>query len=224
MYSRCHEISRLITSVRVYHTITAAYSVENLYNGTHRHNFNAIVTDQDMADSYLPAFKTCVTKGRVSSLMCSYNSINGVPACADADLMTDKARGEWKFDGYITSDCGAIKDIWNRHNYTSTPEEACQVSLRAGNDLDCSDFYKLYLPSALESNVVTEEVIFHQSNPSVVSRVRLRSLHANRYNVLQQQQDIDIALGHLFRVQFRLGMFDPRELQVYTQVKKDVSL
>jgi hypothetical protein len=45
-----------------------------------------------MADTYLPAFHACVAKGRASSIMCSYNSINGVPACADADLLTGLAR------------------------------------------------------------------------------------------------------------------------------------
>lgn len=96
-------------------------------------------------------------------------------------------RGEWHFDGYITSDCGAVADIWNRHNYTSTPEETCGVALRAGTDLDCSTFYKDHAPAALASGDVKEE-------------------------------DVDVALRHLFRVQFRLGLFDPSETQVYTQV------
>ena len=143
-----------------------------MYNGTQRHNFNAIVSKQDMADTYLPAFKTCVTKGRASSLMCSYNAINSVPACADADLLTGIARGDWKFDGYITSDCGAVKDIMSPHNYTSTPEDTCQVALRAGTDLDCSDFYKIHLPSALDEKKVTNEVSGVSVFPCTVSGER----------------------------------------------------
>ncbi len=169
----------------------AAYSLENLYNGSQRHNFDAHVTAQDMADTYLPAFEACVRKGRASALMCSYNSINGVPACANEDLLNGKARGEWGFDGYITSDCGAIADIWSHHNYTATPEEACRVALRAGCDLDCSDFYRQHCPTALAQGQITEE-------------------------------DLDAALRHLFRVQFRLGLFDPADDQVYT--KYDLNL
>jgi len=164
----------------------AAYSVENLYNGTHRHNFNAHVTKQDMADTYLPAFEACVVKGKASALMCSYNSINGVPACADAGLLTGVAREGWGFDGYVTSDCGAISDIWKRHNYTDTPEGACQVALQAGCDLDCSTFFAEHCPGAMAQGLIEEG-------------------------------DLDRALGHLLRVQFRLGLFDSVEEQVYTK-------
>jgi len=95
--------------------------------------------------------------------------------------------GAWGFDGYITSDCGAVADIWNRHNYTATPEETCGVALRAGTDLDCSTFYKDHAPQALASGDLREE-------------------------------DVDAALRHLFRVQFRLGLFDPSDGQVYAKV------
>jgi beta-glucosidase-like glycosyl hydrolase len=69
-----------------------------------RHNFDAIVSDQDLADSYLPAFQSCVEEGRVSGLMCSYNALNGVPTCADPWLLQTVARDAWEFDGYVTSD------------------------------------------------------------------------------------------------------------------------
>lgn len=164
----------------------AAYSVENLYNGTHRHNFDSHVTKQDMADTYLPAFEACVVKGKASALMCSYNSINGVPACADAGLLNGVAREGWGFDGYVTSDCGAISDIWKRHNYTDTPEGACQVALQAGCDLDCSTFYAEHCPEAMAQGLIEEG-------------------------------DLDRALGHLLRVQMRLGLFDSVEEQVYTK-------
>lgn len=68
------------------------------------------MTDQDLADTYLPAFASAVTQGRVSSIMCSYNAVNGVPSCANSFLMRDIAQTEWGFnsegnEGYITSDC-----------------------------------------------------------------------------------------------------------------------
>ena len=81
-----------------------AYDLED-WNGTDRHHFDAIVSEADAANYYLPAFQACVEDANVSSLMCAYNSINGVPACASSHYMKDVARGLWGFNGYITSDC-----------------------------------------------------------------------------------------------------------------------
>jgi beta-D-xylosidase 4 len=64
--------------------------------------------------------------------MCSYNAVNGVPSCANNWLLTDVARGEWGFDGYITSDCDADANVFDPHRYTRTPEETVQAVLRAG--------------------------------------------------------------------------------------------
>ena len=83
----------------------AAYSLEN-WQGMDRYHFNAVVSDEDLAEVYLPAFRDCMETGRSSSSMCSYNSVNGVPSCANSFLMNDIARGQWGFDGYLVSDCG----------------------------------------------------------------------------------------------------------------------
>ena len=84
----------------------AVYNFEATGNVT-RHNFNALTSDYDLNDTYLVPFKYCVTEGKASSLMCSYNAINGVPSCASKYLLTDLARNAWGFQGYITSDCAA---------------------------------------------------------------------------------------------------------------------
>ena len=77
---------------------------------------------QDLVDSYLAPFQACAEKGQVSGLMCSYNAINGVPACANSWLLQDVARDAWGFDGYITSDCGAESDVFANHHFNPTPE------------------------------------------------------------------------------------------------------
>ncbi|KAL0736167.1 hypothetical protein Bca4012_012377 [Brassica carinata] len=79
-----------------------AYDLEKWGNFT-RYDFNAVVTEQDMEDTYQPPFQSCIRDGKASCLMCSYNAVNGVPACAREDLL-QKARVEWGFKGYITSD------------------------------------------------------------------------------------------------------------------------
>jgi beta-glucosidase len=55
--------------------------------------------------------------------------------------MTDILRGEWGFDGYVVSDCGAIRDIWEGHKFVKTETEASALAVRAGTDLTCGGEY-----------------------------------------------------------------------------------
>ncbi|KVH93457.1 Fibronectin type III-like domain-containing protein [Cynara cardunculus var. scolymus] len=68
-----------------------AYDVDN-WKGIDRYHFNAVVTKQDMDDTYQPPFKSCVVDGNVASVMCSYNQVNGKPTCGDPDLLTGVIR------------------------------------------------------------------------------------------------------------------------------------
>jgi beta-glucosidase-like glycosyl hydrolase len=65
-------------------------------------------------------------------------------------------RGDWGFDGYITSDCDADSDVFYSHHYTKTPEEAVRDVLRAGTDVDCGGFVTLFAKSALDKGLITE--------------------------------------------------------------------
>ena len=85
----------------------SAYDLEN-WNGTNRQYFDARVSDQDLVDYYWVPFRSCVERAHVQSIMCSYNAVNGVPSCANSLFMNDIARGEWGFDGFFVSDCGAV--------------------------------------------------------------------------------------------------------------------
>ena len=76
-----------------------------------RHNFDAEIPLPELVDYYMPGFKSCVQEGRALGIMCSYNAVNGVPMCGNQHLLTDVLRDQWGFDGYVTSDCGAINDI-----------------------------------------------------------------------------------------------------------------
>ena len=111
-----------------------AYSLENS-DGFTRHNFDAKIDDYTMADTYLPAFKMTVQEGKAKGAMCSYNSINGVPTCA-SPLLNHTLRGAWGFDGYVTSDSGAIEDIYKAHGYRSTAEEAVGAGI---GEVRCGD-------------------------------------------------------------------------------------
>merc|ERR1719161_1822151 len=102
-----------------------------------RNHFDASVSMQDLVDSYMVPFQACVEKGKVTSLMCSYNAVNGVPSCANDWLLQTVARDSWGFDGAIVSDCDADSDVFNSHHYTEKPEESVRDVLRAGTDVDC---------------------------------------------------------------------------------------
>jgi len=135
----------------------AAYSLEN-WKGNSRFSFDAIVSDRDLAQSYLPAFEAGIKKGKAESVMCSYNAVNGIPACANSFLLQDILRNEWNWDGYVVSDCGAIKSVFDAHKYKPTKEEAASVSLKAGTDLDCGTFYS-NLENATNTGLVSSDDI-----------------------------------------------------------------
>jgi len=165
----------------------AANSMEHTTEGleTHtRHNFDANITSQDLVDSYLAPFQACVEKGKVSGLMCSYNSINGVPSCANSWLLQEVARDSWGFDGYITSDCGAESDVFANHHYTKTPEESLKSILEAGTDNDCGGFFAKYVQSALNQSVITEQHL--DTRLAMLLRVRMRLAHFDPIGPLQK--------------------------------------
>ena len=121
---------------------------------TNRNHFDAHVTKQDMLDTYLPAFHACVADANASSVMCSYNAVNGVPSCASEELLNVQLRQKWGFDGYITSDCGAVYDVHNSHLFTPNSNETIAAVLRAGMDSDCGDYLPKVFDDALLSGVV----------------------------------------------------------------------
>ncbi|MBQ6545740.1 MAG: glycoside hydrolase family 3 C-terminal domain-containing protein [Lachnospiraceae bacterium] len=122
-----------------------------------RHSFNAIASEKDMEETYLPAFRALVTEAGVEAVMGAYNRANGEPCCASRDLM-GKLRGKWGFEGHFVSDCWAIRDFHEHHQVTKDPEESVAMALRAGCDLNCGCTYQ-YAEDALERGLITEEDI-----------------------------------------------------------------
>ncbi|CAI8588149.1 unnamed protein product [Vicia faba] len=121
-----------------------------------RYNFNAVVSQQDLEDSYQPPFRGCVQQGKASCLMCSYNEVNGVPACVSEDLM-GLVRNKWGFEGYITSDCDAVATVFEYQHYAKSPDEAVADVLKAGVDINCGTYMLRHTKSAIEQGMVKEE-------------------------------------------------------------------
>jgi beta-glucosidase len=153
-----------------------------------RHRFDVVPSERDLNDTYLPAFHAAIVEGKADSIMCAYNSINGMPACANTDLIEKTLRGKWGFGGYVVSDCGAIRDIYNEtaHRYKPTAAEASAVAVKTGTDLTCGTEYKS-LVDAMKAGRITEA-------------------------------EIDRSLERLFVARFKLGMFDPPERVPFSKI------
>lgn len=102
-----------------------------------RHHANVFVSRHDLEDTYLPAFRAAIVDARAGSVMCAYNRVDGQPACASDDLLEDVLRGAWGFDGYVVSDCDAVRDIEANHKYAPDPATAVAAALRLGVDSEC---------------------------------------------------------------------------------------
>ncbi len=120
-----------------------------------RHRFDACVSDEELFGTYLPAFRACVQEGGVEAVMGAYNRINGVPCCANPRLLQEILRGQWGFTGHITSDFGALKDIYEGHKTAVNAEEAAAQAMNAGCDLNAGYVYH-HLADAVRAGRVPE--------------------------------------------------------------------
>jgi beta-glucosidase len=121
-----------------------------------RHGFNVDVSPHDLEDTYLPAFRAAIVEGKADSIMCAYNAVEKSPACANDLLLQRHLREDWKFHGYVVSDCDAIADVSRGHHFAADDAHASAVSLRAGTDLDCGATYK-QLGEAVREGLVQEK-------------------------------------------------------------------
>src|SRR5688572_5191140 len=123
-----------------------------------RHTFDAVVSERDLRETYLPHFEAGIREARAYSLMCAYNRVDGKAACGSDMLLQNILRGEWRFPGFIVSDCGAIDDIYLRHKVEPTAAAAAALAVKTGTDLDCGRVYP-NLVDAVKQGLITEAQI-----------------------------------------------------------------
>lgn len=124
-----------------------------------RHNFDAEIPLPELTDYYMPGFRACVEEGKGLGIMCSYNAVNGIPMCANRELLTDVLRDQWGFEGYVTSDCGAINDITANHHFVPDGPTAAASGLKAGCDTDCGGVYGGNVVKAVNMSILSEKTI-----------------------------------------------------------------
>ena len=157
-----------------------------------RHSFDVWPNDYDMAETYLPHFKRTVQEANVYSVMCAYQRFKGAPCCGNKYL-EDLVRNKWGFQGYIVSDCWAIRDFFekNAHAVVATPEDAAAMAVKAGTDLNCGDTYYPHLIEAVKQGLITED-------------------------------EISVSVKRVILARMKLGQFDPDSMVKYSQMPINV--
>ncbi|MBL7111703.1 MAG: glycoside hydrolase family 3 C-terminal domain-containing protein [Bacteroidales bacterium] len=123
-----------------------------------RHSFDAVIYERDFRDTYLPHFKMTVEEANVYSVMCAYNRYLGEACCGSSTLLTEILRNELGFEGYIVSDCWAIKDFYTGHMVSEGPGDASALAVKSGTDLNCGDAYPALLEAVANGQITEEEI------------------------------------------------------------------
>jgi xylan 1,4-beta-xylosidase len=138
-----------------------AYDME-FWQGNTRYGYDAKVSAQDMAEYYMQPFQQCARDTKVGSIMCAYNSVNGVPSCANSYTIESVLRGHWNWtadENYITSDCTAIQNIYTDHHAFADRQQTVAAALNSGVDIDCGYYNPTFLPSAYEQGLFEEATL-----------------------------------------------------------------
>lgn len=156
-----------------------------------RHSFDVWPSDYDLAETYLPHFKRTIQEAKAYSVMCAYQRFRGEPCCG-SKFLDNLLREQWQFDGYVVSDCWAIRDFYKKdaHMVRATPEEAAVLAVQSGTDLNCGDTYP-YLVSAYKQGLITEE-------------------------------ELDVSVRRMLLARMKLGQFDPHEKVSYANIPYNV--
>lgn len=137
-----------------------------------RHSFDAVVSTQDLEETYLPAFEACVTEAKVETVMGAYNRTNGEPCCGSQLLLKDILREKWGFDGHVVSDCWAVKDFHEFHHVTDGPLESVALAVNMGCDLNCGNIF-LYLEEAVKQGLIAEDKVTNAVERLFTTRMKL---------------------------------------------------
>jgi beta-glucosidase len=146
------------------------------------------MSEQRLRNLYLPPFKAAVDAG-AGTVMCSFNSLNGVPGCANQYTETQILKKEWGFDGFIESDYTAVSETRAcpgvmptggpcGHGTAADGPEAGANALNAGTD----------------SEMVSTNIRDYGQQLLAQNRISMSRLND--------------AVRRILRVKFRAGLFD----------------
>ena len=169
-----------------------------------RHVGSLNVSERETREYYTAQFAPLLGKYGAKSLMSSYNAVNGVPSSANEFALETLARRTWGFDGFVTSDCSAIKDINWGFDYTVDGQHEVATALKAGTDIDCTSSLPNSKPTL---NSTTADYPTFMSAAGTDARAKGISDGALEEGLVSEA-DIDTALVHVFTQRFATGEFD----------------
>lgn len=146
-----------------------------------RHEFNAVVSQKDLNETYLSAFETVVGEADVEGVMGAYNRTNGEPCCGSRTLIQDILREKWGFQGHFVSDCWAIRDFHEHHEVTTDAKHSAATAINAGCDLNCGNTY-LHILNAHQNGLVSEETITESAVRLFTTRFLLGLFEENEFD------------------------------------------
>ena len=231
MHKLALDIVNKLTHEIILQSAHSGYSLENS-DGFTRHNFDATISPRDLTETYYAPFEMCLS-AQPEQIMCSYNSVNGIPACLDGKAQNGFLRGELGFEGLIVSDCDAIGDAYDSHHYVKTAADAAADGIKAGCDqvrvrhplsirtwVSCSSDYRVKFDSMQQHPCTTltrsstrllflSHIHASEHEQDCGSTYKADNLRTAITSGSLTEADIDVALGRAMRMRMRAGMFDP---------------
>ncbi|HLP16739.1 MAG TPA: glycoside hydrolase family 3 N-terminal domain-containing protein [Bacteroidota bacterium] len=121
-------------------------------------DYNTVdLSDRSLRETYLVPYQAAVDAG-AGTVMCSFNEINGVPSSVNRWLLTDLLKKEWKFDGFVVSDWGSIRECID-HRIAPTLEGVGRKAIAAGLDMDMESNAYALLPRMIAEGSVSAAAV-----------------------------------------------------------------
>lgn len=137
-----------------------------------RHVFDARVSEKDLYETYLEAFRYCIEKAKPSAAMGAYNRLNGEACCGSTYVLDDLLKKQLGFDGYVVSDCGAVFDLHKNHGVTANEKESIALAVKSGCDLNHGNVEK-FLVEAVKEGLISEQTVTESAERLFEARFRL---------------------------------------------------
>ncbi|MFD6497588.1 glycoside hydrolase family 3 N-terminal domain-containing protein [Streptomyces sp. NPDC060188] len=136
---------------------------------------------REFADVTLPPFEMALREGGARSVMAAYNETDGVPASADARLLTGLLREEWGFTGTVVADYFGVGFLQTLHRVAGSPAEAAHAALEAGIDVELPTVkcYGKPLVDAVRSGGVPESLVDRAARRVLLQKCELGLLDAD---------------------------------------------
>lgn len=139
------------------------------------------IGERELRSVMLKPFEPAFRQSHAMATMAAYHEIDGIPVTADPFLLKKILRDEWGFQGFVLSDLGAIKRLYDAHYVAATPKDASCLAIKSGVDMQFYDF---------------GHDVFQQALIDCVQEGSLPTA------------DLDRAVKSVLRVKFTLGLFD----------------